>query len=378
MDDKECLSRLGLLADCTSDPLPMAKEILKYWCYDLYSRRPGPALMVDGALCPTDLDLACFLSGLADRGAIVNLPVYKSARPRTVRSDEHVVSRDNRHGKVTGFVSNKAMFSFSVRVQDMNVVKIGSDGKEDSMGAPRNFMLVGLDGEWRKDGWRTIEFFPTAKENAFLTDNKLWTGNRVVFQNFVHPNRWVSFYGRPYFVTKALVQRLVDERAFLQAELKRFPSKTLEAAFARDGEDGPESETVEGDTKVCTAFEAEVHLPRALRESVSDAAFIRLTDDTADDARKRSHEIQYVLLPQLRFIVRSTELAFLNAYKVNPNMKPGWMEKSEGFRDLLVKRTTWRTIEMPHVGAGADVRWRQWEKKETVTTAAITKARGLL
>jgi hypothetical protein len=300
------------------------------------------------------------LSGLADRKAVVNLPVYKAERPRVIKDNERVISKDNRHGRVTGFTSNKAVFSFSVRVHDANVVKLGEDSEE--VGAPRNFMLVGLDGEWRRDGWRTIEFHPTAKENAFLTENKLWTGNKVVFQNFVHPNRWISMYGRPYFVTKALIQRLVEERAFLQLELKKAPA-TSEGGRREDTETYHD----EGESRMVTAFEAEV-----LNPFEAHGSFKALDPKNAEAVlamRERSHQIQYEILPELRFAVRATELAFLNAHKATPGMLPGWMPKGSVWRELLVKRTTWQAMEMPHIKKNALVQWRQWQKKEEVAVS---------
>ena len=116
--------------------------VSSHWGYDLYSRRPGPAVLENGVLKPTDLDLACFLSALKDRGAVINLPTYRARRARTEKEGERVVSKENRHGPVMGLVSNKQVFSFSVLVTDHNVIVAGDEAKgtRDSVGAPRAFI----------------------------------------------------------------------------------------------------------------------------------------------------------------------------------------------------------------------------------------------
>ena len=198
----------------------LIEEVKDWWKMDLFGRNPCPALVDEqGALLkPTDLDLSCFLAALVDRGAVINLPRYENRRPRNLRDNEWIVSAGNRHGKLLGLTPNKNVFSFSVRMLDANVVKTG--GKDgDQVGAYRNFMVVDLDGHFY-DGWRTIEFAPSYKENAFLSEKGLWTGNKIVFDRFVHPNRWVSFFGQPYVLTKLLLARIEAEARDLFQQVK--------------------------------------------------------------------------------------------------------------------------------------------------------------
>ena len=72
----------------------LALELLQHWGYDLFERKPRAALMDHGVFKPTDLDLACFLSALADREAIIDLPTYEKrvARRRSGKG-ERVVER---------------------------------------------------------------------------------------------------------------------------------------------------------------------------------------------------------------------------------------------------------------------------------------------
>jgi len=180
----------------------LIEEVKGWWKFDLFGRSPTRALVDEGGnlLKPTDLDLACFLAALASRNAVIKLPTYKVRRPRQLRDDEWVTSAENRHGKLVGLTSNKEAFSFSALMIDANVVRQVTDEKQE-VGAFRNFMIVDLDGHFY-DGWRVIEFVPSRKENDFLARRGLWTEDKIVFDRFVHPNRWVSFFGQPYVLTK--------------------------------------------------------------------------------------------------------------------------------------------------------------------------------
>src|SRR5258706_15269663 len=114
---------LQRVLDRTQSVDDLIAQLLQHWSYDLYARKPGPALLADdGALKPTDLDLTCFLSALVDRRAVINLPTYTSRRPSTEREGERVLSKHNRHGQVIGTAANRECFSFSVKILDQNVI----------------------------------------------------------------------------------------------------------------------------------------------------------------------------------------------------------------------------------------------------------------
>ena len=356
-------------------------ELKDHWAYDLYSRSPGPALLENGALKPTDLDLACFLSALADRRAVINIPTYKSRRAASYKSNERVVSKDNRHGQVHGLTSNQDVFSFSIRIKDFNVVVTETDGSE-TVGAFRNFMLVDLEGDWY-DGWKCIEFAPNRKENDFLNDKKLWTGNVVYFKNFVHPNRWTSFYGQWYVLTKILVERLRAEVTFRNAEAKAIeailsPSKDKPAFSPRPASDKGPSEPI-----IVTAFEAEVDadIPSTFHP------FPRTREGLAF-AKERAHKLQYEDIPTLNFAVRATELAFceragivggLEEGKDVPKPEPGkdvaqipmapWISGAKWDRDYKIKRTVWNRLVLAQpvpFEKGLALRYRVRAKTERV------------
>ena len=352
----------------------VATELLDHWSYDLYSRRPGPAYYENGALQPTDLDLACFLSALVDRKAVINLPTYKATRARTDREGERVLSKENRHGAVSGLVSNKDVFSFSLRILDQNVMVAGDESRPDRTGAFRSFMLVGLDGKWN-DGWRSIEFMPSARENDFLKTKGLWTENKVVFKNFVHPNRWVSFFGSYFLLTKALIRRLEDENVHARAQVKsllasglRLPTDDKAAESDYSGAAGRETETAVSKPITCTAFECEVDVPWR-------GAFVELGRDVVSlaMAKKRLHERQYYTLPALRFAARCTELAFYQA-GMNEAGFPAWVKGAawEPVYKEPGKRTAWKRLVLTQLmpgERGVALRYRTWAKTERVADA---------
>ncbi|MEK6884246.1 MAG: hypothetical protein AABY22_31740, partial [Nanoarchaeota archaeon] len=263
------------------------------------------------------------------------------------------------------------VFSFSVLVNDMNVIVKGKNGKPDSVGAPRNFMVVDLDGSWTK-GWDVIEFLPTAPENAFLSDKKLWTGNQVVFKNWVHPNRWASFYGQYYFLTKALIDRLEDEASWLYQECK-----TLRAAGVTDGtededyEDAAPKTTVGKAKKIeVEAFESQVDfggLVGSYQTLHADGVSVEGNEGillaAAQLLRKK---IVYTILPQLRFATRCVEMAFVkHGLKEHGSKLPTWLRGVEWERGVVLpgKRTAWNRMSL---GEGIALRYRFWKKKETV------------
>lgn len=368
------------ILDPKDDLDDLIAELREQWSFDLYTRSPRAALLSNGVLKPTDLDLACFLSALGDRGAVITLPEYARRRPATVRENVRVVSNENRHGKVLGLTSNKDVFSFSVKVQDMNVVTQDDDGNEE-VGAPRNFMLVDLNGLWH-DGWRTIEFSPSRKENAFLDDKKLWTGRTIFFDNFVHPNRWTSFYGKWYLLTKLLIERLKAEASHCFQE-----AKAIKLAGITLPETSPEAEkdwsgqTVVGNVASISvaAFEAEIEA-----EVPRDFAPYPRTAEGLAAARRRLLKLRYNDVPNLSFATRATELAFsrkaecFKALPVNeldvdaaapPEPFPSWISGAKWERGHKVKRTSWNRLvlaqSVPFM-KGLALRYRVHHKLERV------------
>jgi hypothetical protein len=353
--------RVQTILDRTQPIQPVIDEMIAHWGYDLFTRRPGAAYTEDDVFVGTDLDLACFLFALAERGAVINIPKYTSRRPKQVTAGEVVVSADNRHGKILGVLANKENFSFSIRIMDANVMTT------DSVGNFRNFMLVDVDGTWY-DGWKSIEFVPSAKENDFLTNNSLWSGHSVVFKNFIHPNRWVSFYGQHYYATKVLIERLTEEAKHLKdvagnmrargvviggsgGEKKEWPQKTVVGA--------------QKSIKVQT-MEAEVEFPEIQGTYKIDLPGWTYSNDSEllKGIEDRARTLTYSIIPKLRFATRATEFAFMQNSENGLKM-PSWIEGTRWDRTFVQpgKKKIWSRMTF---AKGIAVRYRLFEKSEIV------------
>ena len=354
--------------DRTASLHEVIPNVLDHWRYDLYTRSPGPAYFdPKGNLRMTDLDLACFMSALTDRHAVIDLPTYTSRRAPTIRQGEVVVSKEHRHGKITGLSANADVFSFSVKIFDANVIVAGQNGLEDSVGAYRNYMLVDIDGEWY-DGWKSIHFIPSSKENDFLNDKKLWTGHTIHFKNFVHPNRWSAFYGSHYLLLKTLIARIEEQNKFLRSEVKRLLSVGITFPSSGEGSKKFTPATTTGPSKPITveAFECEIDAPFRGEYEFTPASQSHLVEISS-----RLHTFQYDILPKLRFHARATELAFVKHGGLEAGF-PHWIEGAKwevGYRVSPRSRTDWDrlVLHQAQVGQiGFALRCRTYAKTEQV------------
>lgn len=330
----ETLQRIMDRGQCIDD---LASDLTGHWAADIYSRRPRKALLENGVLRPTDLDLASFLSGLVRRKAVINFPTYKSITPTTLNENQRVISKNNRHGQCDELVSNQEMLSFNVRILDQNVVNTDMVTGREWTGAYRTFNIVGYDGEL-SDAWTSIEFQPSAKENAFLTESEVWTDNSIAFKYFVHPNRWISIYGKYYFLSKAIIDRLKWERVYLRDALKAYP---LPVGGADPDFWSPPFLTgkskVVGE-KVSKKFEtlvAEVDIP-------FHGSAKLFCDKNRQSVRTRLKKVNRII-NQLQFACRATELAF---YKAGCKDKgfPSWIGGGTQWEHHKIKKTVWNRL----------------------------------
>jgi len=358
-------NRMKVILDRSQPIQPVVDEMLNHWSYDLLSRSPGAAYTDDGIFQGTDLDLACFLFALVDRNAVINIPSYKGRRPTQVTEGETIVSKDNRHGAILGVSANKENFSFSVRIKDANVMTT------NSVGEFRNFMLIDVDGKWY-DGWKNIEFMPDAEENDFLTNNSLWSGNTVVFNNFVHPNRWVSFYGQYYFATKALIDRLTEEAKYLKDVAKSMRDRGIIIGGNGGEKKQWPKKTVVGEQKSIKvpAFEAEIEYPEISGiypnpvggmlpnyNGTTDSELLKATEN-------RARSLTYSIIPRLRFATRATEYAF-HLHSENGKKMPAWIQNAVWDRKYVLpkKKKVWNRLVFKR---GIALRYRNYEKSEMV------------
>lgn len=337
-----------------SDIMKIVETVGKWWEYDLYKRKPGPAYQ-DGIFVGTDLDLSTFLYALAERHAPIIIPEYKRASAKTTREGEMCVSDKDRRGPILSLSANKELFSMSIKIQDSNIMS-----NEGGVGEPRNFMVNDYDGEWYP-GWKTIQFMPDAEETKFLTENKLWSGSKIVFKNFVHPNRWISMFGVSYFITKFVGERIDAECRSMNAQIKKILESGIK--YPETGEDAPKThpKSVSGPKKSMKfpAFQVEIDVPdndtKFRMASIDQESLIALT--------KMRNTLVYNIGPKLRFAIRCTELAY---YKHGEGKMPAWLKnvKWEPYK-AKGKKITWDRLVLMQPGVGkraVGLRKRKYEK----------------
>lgn len=341
MTDITSPKSLDRIADKAEPVDDLIKELLAHWRYDLDARKPGPAYSENGQLASTDVDLACLVSSLAERKAVVQLPRYLAGNTGG-KSGSSLKSGGVRTGQLLRLQSNKEFFSFSVLINDQNMID-PSSGKQ--VEAIRSFYLVGKDGRWHP-GWETLEFDPNAKENDFLKKIDVNSLGSLAFKNFVHPGRRTAFYGSYYFLTRASISRLEDEASELRKVIKdikaKLPkdTKTSKESFSKDNSE----KSWNTKTLDVPVMEVEADMPWRNTFDFSGLGLSEL------EARLRTIDNEF--LPALRFHARATELAF---YKSNGEKAgiPSFVKGS--WHDQTFGRTTWRTLDK---AAGMKLRYR--------------------
>lgn len=245
-----------------------------------------------------------------------------------------------------------------------------SETGRETVGAPRCFALTDVHGKWH-EGWERIEFSPTAKENDFLNNNSLWTENTVVFKNFVHPNRWISFYGQYYFIAKALVERLTEEASVLNKQIKELQESGVQYPASGEGaqQEWSKTEKVGETTSIMVeTLQAEVDIP----DFQGDYPTPKKTTDELVRITQRRRELVYDIKPKLNFAIRSVELAFFkHGFQDGTEKMPAWITDAKWERDFVQKgkRTAWNRLVLfqPAPGQPAvSLRYRKWTKKETI------------
>lgn len=346
-----------VILDRSTEILMPLKEVEDWWGYDLMARKPSPAYDEYGIFQGTDLDLACFLYALSERDAVINIPVYKSMTQKKERVDEKVTSQYNRNGKIIGLGANKHFFSFNIKILDQNVIG------QDEVGRPRTFSLTDYYGKWY-EGWKTIQFTPTLRENKFITESGLWSGNKIYFKNFAHPNRWTSFFGHHYVITKLMIERLEDEAKYLNGVIKWMQENGVK--FEKG--EGPEEHEYEyGDKKQMKfkASEVEVFVPESCIIGEYEKYPLGMAElALAYQKRKALNRA----IGRLRFMTRATEMAHFQ----NPAALPSWLQGvtwEDGFKKPG-GRTTWKRLKLyqPAVGEySVSILKREYEKSQTVS-----------
>ena len=354
------------ILDKSSDLNRVIAEVTNYWSYDLYKRNPGPAYL-DAEFIGTDLDLACFLYSLSDRNAVIVLPTYHNLRPATFKECEHIVSKDNRHGQILGLTSNKDNFIFCVKIKDANVVT------SDKVGSYRNFAITDFNGDWY-NGWDSIEFIPTAKENDWITNKELWSDNKIIFKNFVHPARWTSFFGKYYLITKLLINRLKEENRHIIRDLIGRLKVEFNLKLPPDNKDLNFNSNIKkeyGKKIKIDAFEVEIDIPES-NSKFPELSFLGFNEEILKNFQNKL-KFYNQIISNLQFMTRVTELALYNKMILTGyDPLPSWITNASWEKNYKKsgKRTVWDRLVLfqPKVDQrGVAIRKRVWKKTEEVS-----------
>lgn len=356
----------------SEDIVDICSVVDGFWKYDLLNRKPSPAEYDDegNLIKSTNLDLATFLYALMDRGAVINLPIYESSTPTSLKEGQHVLSKENRHGKIIGVVSNQETFNFSVKIIDQNI--IGTD----STGFPRNFNLTDFNGNWY-DGWKKINFIPSTDENKFLTENKLWGNNTVTFNNFVTPEKWISMFGQYYFITKCTIDRLKEEISYLRKVKRDLLNKGIQyPSGCSDFQevDKWNSKTInkeKGYGVKIKSLEVKVDIPEFEGE-------YQEYDETSEALRNVSRKLKNSrkYLEKFKFATRCIEFAMHKGQHFESF--PVWFKnvKWEDYKETPKARTIWKRLKLVQPGVGqlsVSLRYRYFEKTQYVNKKVAEK-----
>ncbi|MBI3633690.1 MAG: hypothetical protein HY226_05370 [Candidatus Vogelbacteria bacterium] len=301
-------------------------------------KNPSLALDPNGNFQGTDLDLFSFLTPLANRRAVIEIPRYRNRRKIIHKESERKIGT-SQFGTVTGLISNKDVMSFSVRLWDMSIAKTDENGVE-TLGANRNYMIVDCDSHWY-DGWDKIIFKPSAPENDFLTNKGLWTGNTVYFKYYVHPNRWQSIFGAQHLLKLLLVERLDDEAKFYKNEVKRL--EALKIFLPTGAKPAYEAPTSEGATEKIQVNSIEFELDRP--DLSGKHKPVENTEAGLRYAYERQKYLTYTVKPQVRFAIRANEAAY---FQFGQGKIASWMEGRqwvEGYK-LPKGRIEWNAMRL--------------------------------
>lgn len=318
----------------SQDCMPFAISLAQHWSYDLAKRQPGPAVLSAKGIQPTDLDLACLLMTLAERKAMIFLPTYQGVS--TARSTTTtVLSATDRRGKLLRVSSNQEFFSFSILVNDLNVV----NNATGEVGAPRYFTIIGKDGK-KNPGWESLSFVPNAKENEFIEKFGLSVQHNLAFKTFVQPERWSAFFSPYYTMSKVLLQRLEAENKLLRQRMKELQRSQPQSKGAADYSVSSEDKAEKSKLRKVEVplFESEVIHKKMESDKVSFS--LPEGDDTFED-RQQQLKQREELIASLRFSTRVTEYAFYRARGEKAGLPVGikgqWASAARNWRELEVE-----------------------------------------
>lgn len=334
----------------------LVNKVLSFWKYDLYTRKPGP-IYKNGNQYIT-LDLSTFMFELVNRNAYIELPEYDPRYPIKKTKNE-IKLNVNKQGECLSLTSNKMTFNFGIRIKDLSLIRKQKNYNE--LGSYRTYLLTDYHG-LLYDGWKGFNFNPTDEENNFLINKELWNDDELNFDYFINQEKWISFYGHHYFITKALIIKLKEDRSLLKKVIQECRNNKISCAKSEsESFEWPNQEPNSNyETIKILSFETEIDCPFEKPDRVN----IPLSSYYMLKCFKRIKLINKYL-EKLRFLTRSVEYAFSQKHDIiniekNQFLYPSWIKKEwkSGFK-LPKKRVSWYMLEYNDL---TRIRFR-WSKK---------------
>ena len=282
----------------------------------------------------TDFDLLSMMFALAERGAVIHIEEYRRLHSKQVTLGVRRVRDGLRFGHIVGPISNARNFTFSLRINDVGVIKKGRDDAEQ-IGEERTYAFTIPDGLPNGVGGVVrIRFAPDREENGWLTrSGVIHDGEALSFddRNVVHVNRRQALGAAPYLAMKLLLNRLKLELEHVEVCCSSRNSKGLRC--------GTQSKAL---------FEAVLEHP----PFNCDGEVASLVGGVAS-ALKRVGELRS-LIQLVQFVVRADELAYWS-YGYDTQYVNQWLGSatwrqwtlsgaSKGLRSLVA----WRRLDLGH------------------------------
>lgn len=291
------------------------KEIEEIIPKNIFDKNPMMICDADGNYVGTTLDMQSMMYHLMKEGIVINISHYDAMRGTVLKEGQNLVSKENRHGKVTGLSCSKEVWTFGYRIKDANVTT-----RTESSDF-RVFNVVDMNGEWY-EGWDVIEFVPDKEENEFLS--KLAEGNKIVFKDFINKQRRFNIFSFQYFKMKILMNRLNDEIQHLGGLIKLMNEKGI-VLPPKDKKVWPEQTRLGNEKKVVVkSVTFEVDVPPLIGEYDT----IKFNLDNLKKITERKRYLTYTIKSQIQFYLRGEEFAHFKF--ANPDKPfPHWMQGLE-------------------------------------------------
>lgn len=361
------------LTESNERPEAVVENMIRDFSWDLFTRSPRRLASEE---FKTDLDLATFLSALAERRAVITIPKYTKTR---VSGHDQNVRRigEARFGPLTGIYANSETLTMGVNVTDMSAVLQDPVTGKEIVGQPRKFALTNHEGQWT-NAWRKIEFRPSAPENSFLTEKDVMDENSVFHpKHFLHPNRWQSMFSFNHLLMHVAYERLGAEATGLGAAVKQFTVKNVGDGALKEVYK-PQMSEAEG-TKV--AIEAKTMVVEF--DHPTEWVFNQQTNpgvpknrDEAIEAHERRNKIVYTIRPALNFLIRANEVAYCINAAAEGRIAP-WIKGAKwetGYKPPRA-RLAWNRLVFfqPGVGEpGVAIRYKIGTKKTEVSENEVS------